>query len=141
LQSDAALEAFIAAFLAGTFPGDKWHHREHIIMAGWHLLRYPEAETIERLRVAIKNYRLARGGANDETSGYHETLTLFWIRLTAHGLAQQPEGLPERERLRRLADELGPQTQLHREYYSYDVPNSTPARLAWLAPDLKALPR
>ena len=69
LQSEAALTAFIDAFLAGTFPGDLWHHREHIIMAGWHLLRYPEAETIERIREAIKRYRIARGGENDDTSG------------------------------------------------------------------------
>jgi hypothetical protein len=140
LGSEAALDAFIAAFLAGTFPGELWHHREHIIMGGWHLLRYSEAETIERIREAIKRYRIARGGVNDDTSGYHETLTLFWIRLSAAALAQQPTGLSERQRLKLLADDLGAQTQLFAEYYSFDVLNSTPARLNWVEPDLRPLP-
>jgi hypothetical protein len=140
LKSDTALDAFITAFLDSSFPGDLWHHREHIIMAGWHLLRYSEAETIGRIREAIKRYRIARGGVNDETSGYHETLTLFWIRLSAAGLAQQPAGLDERQRLKQIADNLGSQTRLYTEYYSFDVPNSTPARLNWVEPDLRALP-
>ena len=140
LGSNAALNAFINAFLDSTFPGELWHHREHIIMAGWHLLRYSEAETIERIREAIKRYRIARGGTNDDTSGYHETLTIFWIRLSGHGLAQQPAGLDDRQRLRLLADEYGPRTRLYLEYYSFDVLASTPARLSWMEPDLQPLP-
>jgi hypothetical protein len=140
LHSEAALEAFIAAFLDGTFPGDQWHHREHIVMAAWHLTRYDEADTIERIRAAIKHYRIARGGLNDETSGYHETLTLFWIRLTAEALGRQPSQWTARERIFAVANELGPQTRLDREYYSFDALASTAARLAWIAPDRKPLP-
>jgi hypothetical protein len=141
LHSDAALQAFIDAFLDTSFPGELWHHREHIIMAGWHLLRHPEAETMDRVRESIKRYALARGGKNDDTSGYHETLTRFWIRLSADGLAQQPADMPERERLKQIADQLGPQTKLYTDYYGFDVVNSTPARRGWIEPDLKALPK
>ena len=140
LASPASLESFIAAFLDCTFPGNLWHHREHIIMAGWHLLRYSEAETIAQTREAIKRYRLARGGANDATSGYHETLTVFWIRLTGVALARHSDTTDEVTRLCAVADELGPKTRLYFDYYSYDVLNSTPARLQWMEPDLKPLP-
>ena len=140
LDSDEALAAFMQGFFDGTFPGKEWHHREHVIMAGWHLLRFSEAETIERTSEAIKRYNLSQGGQNTDSSGYHHTLTVLWVRIAGHALAQQPMGLGERERLRLLADEYSAKTRLYQEYYSYDVVKSTAARLNWVEPDLRRLP-
>ena len=129
------------SFFNGTFPGKAWHHREHIIMAAWHLLRYPEAECLERIRTEIKRYNVSQGGVNSDTSGYHETLTQFWLRLTADALAQQPKHWDELERLRLVADQYGSQARLYLDYYGFDVVGSTAARKNWIDPDLQPLPR
>ena len=140
LGSEESLAAFMEGFFNGTFPGKDWHHREHVIMAGWYLLRYSEAETIERASEAIKRYNISQGGQNTDSSGYHHTLTVLWVRIMGHALARQPAGLGECERLRLLADEYSTQTRLYQEYYSFDVVKSTAARLSWVEPDLRRLP-
>jgi hypothetical protein len=139
LANPAALDAFIASFLDGTFPAAEWHHREHVIMAGWHLLRYTADEATPLIRERIRSYNEASGGANTAATGYHETLTIFWIRVLVARLSEL-DGLEPLEKIRALAGEFGSSAGLFKEYYSFDVVKSTEARLAWVEPDLRRLP-
>jgi hypothetical protein len=139
LQSPAALEEFIQSFRDGTFPAERWHHREHVIMAAWHLLKHSVDEATPLIRERIKRYNEASGGQNTAASGYHETLTIFWIRILAHRLGEL-DGLGPFEKIQALANEFGNRGGLFREYYSFDVAKSTEARVDWIEPDLAALP-
>lgn len=139
LSGSDALDAFIASFLEGALPAANWHHREHVIMAAWHLLRHSADDAIPLIRERIQRYNEASGGQNTATSGYHETLTIFWIRILAHRLGQL-DGLDPLDKVRTLADEFGSCGGLFRDYYSFDVVKSAEARLGWIEPDLAALP-
>lgn len=139
LDSEATLAAFIQAFLDGALPAADFHHREHVVMAGWHLLRSPAEEALTNVRSAVSRYLAAQGVQSTDTSGYHETLTVFWMRVLDRALRTQPAGLTERERLAALADQFGRRTHLYRDYYSFDVMKSTDARQGWIEPDLRPL--
>ena len=87
----------------------------------------------------IRAYNEATGGLNDETSGYHETITLASLRAAHAWLIARP-GEPLHVVLRELlATRLGRSDWLFR-HWSQPVLLSAAARKTWVEPDLEPLP-
>ena len=137
LESEESLDAFLQAFQAGTWPHTAWTHMSHIIMAGCYLLTYSEAEATERIREGIRRYNERQGNVNTADSGYHETLTIFWIQTIRAWLAGEPSGRTRLAVIRSLAEKFGPRRDFYKDYYSFDVVRSREARAQWIAPDRK----
>lgn len=132
LDSESALDGFLAAFSSRTLPSTEWTHAAHVAVAAAWIHENP-ATALDRLRPAIREYNAATGGENTDTSGYHETLTRFWVQRITETMP------PDLDRLGAVRDAVaryGSDSGLFRRYYSFDVVNSTPARLTWIAPDL-----
>jgi hypothetical protein len=91
------------------------------------------------MREGVRRYNEATGGKNTEDSGYHETLTRFWIAVAGAFLAARPDGEAPSARIAALVNHFGARRELFREYYSFDVVGSREARRGWMAPDLKPL--
>jgi hypothetical protein len=104
-------------------------------MAGCYLLAWPEAEATERIRQGIRQYNESQGNVNTADSGYHETLTIFWIQTIRAWLAREPAGRARLDVIRGLAENFGPRRDLYKDYYSFDVLRSREARAQWIAPD------
>ncbi|HYL34826.1 MAG TPA: hypothetical protein VEV17_02810 [Bryobacteraceae bacterium] len=103
-------------------------------MASWYLLSVPEVEAIERVPAGIRRYNEAAGTSNAPDSGYRETLTRFWLAVLA-GFLRQDYGRPEKLGvIRRVVDKFGPQRDLYRQYYSFDVVRSRKERAKWVSP-------
>jgi len=79
------------------------------------------------------------GTANTETSGYHETITRFYVRVIEHFLLTADRNAPFAELATQLLTVYG-QRELPLQYYSRELLFSTQARLHWVEPDLKPLP-
>ena len=138
--SPQALDDFLRRFEDGTFPKAEWDHQAHVVMAASYLLAHPMEQATEIIRRRIPAYNVAQGGQNTDTSGYHETLTIFWIRVVAAFLASLDPALSRVEKVGRVAEHFAARRGLFRHYYSFDVPASTEARKRWIEPDLLALP-
>jgi hypothetical protein len=134
------LAAFLKAFELGTWPKSAWTHAAHITVAGCYLFEYPHEVATARIRLGIRHYNHCVGTVNSDHSGYHETLTLFWMAVVRAHLAQMPAETPRLDAVRELIAQLGPQRDLFEEYYSFDVVRSVEARRSWVAPDVKPLP-
>lgn len=121
-----------------TLPRDEWTHAAHLTVALWHLLEYDWAEAVSRVRLGIRRYNAAHGIRTTPTGGYHETLTLFWMRRVRTFL---DDGRNEARSLVALANDLGAalDSRLPLEYYTRERLFSTEARAAWVEPDLKSL--
>ena len=121
-----------------TLPRTEWTHAAHLTVALWHLLEFDWAEAVERVRLGIKRYNAAHGIVTTPTGGYHETLTIFWLR---HVRSFLEMGRNEARSLVALANELaaGADKSLPLEYYTRERLFSTEARAAWVEPDLKPL--
>jgi hypothetical protein len=135
----AEIEYLIREFESGTLPRDQWTHCAHLTIACWYLICYPVNEATRRIREGIQKYNDAVGILNTRASGYHETITMFWIFLIKHHLSTVT-----RERslvclinglLVRFAEK-----DITFEYYSRDRLMSWEARTGWIEPDLKPLP-
>jgi hypothetical protein len=87
------------------------------------------------LREAIPRYNISQGGQNTDTSGYHETLTRFWVERLADFVATCSAQSSVEERALAAVTKFGPRSRLFEDYYSFDVVKSLEARRAWVAPD------
>ncbi len=132
LESEDTLGQFLAAFEDGTLPKEEWTHQAHIVMAACVLHSYPLEEATSRIREGIKAYNVASGGQNTETSGYHESITIFWIQMITDDLNPS---LSRLDQARAMSERFGEQSSLFKKYWSYDIAKSVEARRSWIEPD------
>ncbi len=119
-----------------TLPREEWTHAAHLTVALWHLLQFDWPEAVARVRSGIKRYNAAHGILTTPTGGYHETLTLFWLRaVRAYLEAERNEARP----LVRLANELAETHDkgLPFTHYTRALLFPPEARARWVEPDLK----
>ena len=133
-DTEESLDRFIAAFEDGTWPIANWKHGHHLVMATCYVFAHGRDEALARARVNIRKYNEAQGGKNTEDSGYHETLTVFWIDVVTRAIPSEKSRV---EAVRSVVSALAPQRDLWREYYSFDVVKSREARAAYIPPDLR----
>ena len=121
-----------------TLPREEWTHAAHLTVALWHLLQFDWPEAVARVRARIKRYNAAHGIRTTPTGGYHETLTLFWLRAVRTFLDAERN---EARALVRLANELAATADkgLPLTHYTRERLFSPEARAAWVEPDLRPL--
>lgn len=119
------------AFVNGRLPKDAWTHDAHLV-TGWVALedRSPE-EALSFLRNAIQTHNCGIGIRNTETSGYHETLTVYYVTAMSNSTAQTLDEVLQDPACGRTAA---------LQYWSRDILFGTAARQGWVKPDLKPLP-
>jgi hypothetical protein len=71
----------IDGFRAKTLPAKEWTHEAHLITGLWHVAHFDFDEALVKMRENIKTYNEATGGQNTDSSGYHESITVFWVWL------------------------------------------------------------
>src|SRR5258708_30535173 len=127
-------EDFLRAFEDLSFPADQFHHREHLRVACLYLKSSDATRAAERMTAGIRRFANHHGA----TQKYHQTLTLFWMRLVAAALAETLEGCAFEELL--AAHPTICDKNLPAKYYSQALLQSSAAREGWVEPDLQPLP-
>lgn len=135
----AEIESLVRAFERAEIPRDEWDHRSHLTVACWYLLCSPFVEAVEKMRNALLHYLDARGIKTTLESGYHETITLAWMRLVSHYLAGTNLDCSLVELINRMNDHYRDKNHLA-AYYSRERLMSWEARSGWLEPDIEPLP-
>ena len=128
----------VRGFEARTLPRERWTHAAHLTVALWYSLQFDWPEAVARVRRRIQLYNEANGIMTTPTGGYHETLTLFWMRVVRSFLeAERNEG----RALVALANDLiaGSAVGLPLTFYTRELLFSPEARAVWVEPDLKSL--
>ena len=73
------IQALVAQFCDRTLPKNKWNHEGHLIVGIWHHFQFSFDNAVDLLRKRIIDYNESVGTTNSDDSGYHETLTIFWM--------------------------------------------------------------
>lgn len=76
---DAAVRHVGTGLLARTLPRAEWTHEAHLAACCWLLTERPDLDASRDLPDIIRSYNLSVGGVNDDTQGYHETITQLYI--------------------------------------------------------------
>ncbi len=126
-------EAFARAFEHGSVTPAEFDHVAHVRVA-WVYLREAASseEALTRMRDGILRFAAAAGASNK----YHETITVFWMRVLENVKARGASG--------ELADVLRAHPaladkDLPLQYYSRERLFSDEARAAWIEPDRQPL--
>ena len=138
LRSEAELSTFLAQFEAATLPLTSWTHSAHVTVAASYLWQSTPEAVLPHIRTRIQTYNIAVGGKNTATTGYHESLTVFWL-CAIHQFLQLNPAETRLNAVRTAVNHFGPRRDLFRDYYSFDVVNSREARASWFPPDLREL--
>ena len=111
-----------------TLPKTEWTHEAHLITCWVDLVLHggDVDATVDSLRAAIRSYNEATGVANTSTSGYHETITRYYVEAVAEVATTSVDDLLTDPRCSRDAP-------LRR--WSRDVLLSPEARATWIPPD------
>ena len=131
------IDRLVTQFESCILPCEEWNHRAHLTVAVWYLVHYPKTQATSLVRESIQKYNQACGIIQTKDSGYHETITLFYMWLVSKYLLSNNHksiinclnGL-----LRAYGDK-----RLPLEYYSKQRLMSAEARAGWVEPDLMPL--
>ena len=138
--SDADVAHIGEGLLARTLPREEWTHEAHLAATTYLLLRHPEINLDEELPGLIRRYNESVGGVNDDTQGYHDTIT----RVFLHGVRLFLSEVDSAEAPYELVNELLLSPMGRRDwplcFYSREHLLSVAARRAFVQPDVAALP-
>jgi hypothetical protein len=138
--SDAEIERIGEGLLARTLPRAEWTHEAHLTATTYLLTRRPDVPIDVELPNIIRRYNESVGGVNDDTQGYHDTIT----RVFLHGVRLFLAEADLREPLYELINELLLSPMGRRDwplrFYSAERLFSVEARRRFVPPDIAALP-
>jgi hypothetical protein len=131
---DAAIRRVGEGLLARTLPSTEWTHEAHLAACLWLVRERRDVALEVELPAIIRAYNESVGGVNDDTQGYHETLTRFYIGVVrAHHADTAELALFEAVNALLAAPEGQRDWPLH--FYSHGRLFSAAARREFLAPD------
>lgn len=136
--TESEIDVFLAAFEGCTLPKEQWTHAAHLLTGACYVHAMDREAALCRMRECVRRYNESVGGKNTETSGYHETITVMWIRLLDR--LRREAGTMDRASFAALAvSYFAARRDIFRDYYDFDIVASTEARLRWVEPVLKPL--
>jgi hypothetical protein len=115
---------------------EQWTHHAHLAVAFVYLDKYKSLQhTLPNIREGIKAYNVSVGTANTENSGYHETLTVFWLTVVYEYYV-----LKNRNDLnatyRAFIQTIFVKAEFPLKFYSKELLFSKVGRQTWVEPDL-----
>ena len=125
----------VEQFEKGVLPKEQWTHTAHFIMAAWYCIGMPLPLAVEKIREGIKRYNVSVGGANTDSSGYHETVTLFYTTTIAHYLVTAGVSALTDETLSVFLQQPFLEKDHIHQFYSKELLKSVKARRSWVEPD------
>jgi hypothetical protein len=132
------VERIARALIDRTLPKAEWTHHAHLRAGLWHVSEHGAVVALELLRRRITLYNESVGTANTDTSGYHETLTCFYVTVIDRFLSSADRSHDLDALAQRLIDAHGDR-KLPLQHYSEQRLFSVTARRSWVEPDLRPI--
>lgn len=139
-HSDAEVEHLGEGLLACTLSREEWTHEAHLAATTYLLLRRPDVDLDEDLPGIIRRFNESVGGVNNDTEGYHETITRVFLRGVRMFLSEADINEPLHELVNELL--LSPMGRRDWPLRFYTPPHlfSVEARRTFVAPDVAVFP-
>lgn len=133
-KSDEEIRTLVSAFEACSFHPAEFRHYQHLTVALWYVWHLPLDEATAKMTEGIRRLAETYG-----KMGYHETITLFWLRIVANFVAESRGKVSLTATANSLIDSCNDKNLIG-EFYSAQLLATDKAKAEWLEPDLKALP-
>ena len=138
--SDAEIERIGEGLVARTLPRADWTHEAHLAATTYLVLRRADIDLDTELPDIIRRYNESVGGVNDDTQGYHETITRTFLHGVRLFLGEADGSEPIHELVNELLLSPMGKRDWPLRFYSRERLFSVEARRHFVAPDIAALP-
>jgi|KBSSwiStaDraftv2_1062776.scaffolds.fasta_scaffold30857_3 hypothetical protein len=128
--------SLVKAFENRTMLKSEWTHEAHLVVGLYYCRTRAFAVAKNVMRDGIYWLNDTHGTPNTDDSGYHETLTIFWLKRIWNFLDERSDVLPLAALANELID-LYDDPRLPLSYYSRELLFSTSARHEYFPPDLR----
>ncbi len=139
-HTDAEIEHIGEGLVARTLPRSEWTHEGHLAATTYLLCKRPDVDLDLELPEIIRSYNENVGGVNNDTEGYHETITRVFLAGVRLFLLEAERRAP----LQRLVNDLLLSPVGRRDwplrFYSRKRLFSVEARRCFVSPDVAELP-
>jgi hypothetical protein len=132
------IECIVDGLKECTLPPEEWTHEAHCLTALFLLVEGDRANVAAELECLIRRYNEATGTPNDDSSGYHHTITLFFTCAIGAFLDGRPGWRLEEMASDLLASPIG-EPRFIRGFYSASLLQAPSARRGWVEPDLRPM--
>ena len=126
--------------LARSLPKAEWTHEAHLAATTYLLLDHPEIDLDTALPGLIRAYNESVGGVNDDTQGYHDTITRAYLHGVRLFLSEANPAAPINDLINDLLHSPMGRRDWPLRFWSKDRLMSVEARRGWVEPDLAVLP-
>jgi hypothetical protein len=138
-HDDASVVHIGEGLLARSLPRAEWTHEAHLAACTWIVRDRPDIRPETQMAAIISGYNVAVGGVNDDTQGYHETITQIYIAAVRAHLQDIGLALPLYEAVNTLLVSPRGQRDWPLRFYSRELLFSVPARRGFVKPDRASL--
>lgn len=128
----------VNSFLDRTLDKREWTHEAHIAISFWFNWHYNYEEGFEKMRNGIIKYNEAVGTINSDSSGYHETMTRYWM-ISIHNFLFKSKADSITEALADFMQSSASLRHAPLEFYTKSRLFSAKARQVWMNGDIKEL--
>ena len=136
----AAVARVGEGLLAHDLPKAEWTHEAHLAATTYLLLKHPEIDLDSALPGLIRAYNESVGGVNDDTQGYHDTITRAFLHGIRLFLSEADSAAPVHDLVNDLLHSPMGQRDWPLRFWSKERLISVEARRGWVEPDLAVLP-
>ena len=138
-EDDGAIHRIGEGLLASDLSRADWTHEAHLAACCWMIRERPDINPEADMRDIISAYNISCGTVNDDTQGYHETITQVYIAaVRAHLRAQLGSVALFQTVNALLLSPLG-RRDLPLKHYTRERMFSAEARCAFIPPDIVPL--
>lgn len=137
-MKEEELVILIHSFLDHTLGKSAWTHEAHIAVSFWFNWHYDYEEAFLNMKNGIITYNESVGTVNSTSSGYHETMTRYWM-IKIHNFLANKRFKTISEALSEFIESPESHKHSHLEFYTKELLFSAEARQQWINGDKKEL--
>ncbi|XP_059163912.1 uncharacterized protein LOC131946915 isoform X2 [Physella acuta] len=130
-------EIFLKAFEDATLPFEDWTHEAHLRMAWNYITEHGKSGAVPYIKLGIQKYN--EKNRHKITTGYHETITMFFIHLVSDAIVSSVNANETFEEFLENNKHLMDKNLLL-DYYNKETLFQESARNRFILPDKKSLP-
>ena len=138
--SDAEIAHLGEGLIARTLAKTEWTHEAHLGATMYLLLERPDVDIDKELPDLIRRFNESVGGVNNDSEGYHDTITRSYLHGVRLFLAEADRSEPLYELVNALLLSPMGRRDWPLRFWSKDRLMSVAARRGFVPPDLVALP-
>jgi hypothetical protein len=132
-KNETEISELVRAFETCELNPAEFKHYQHLAVALWYLKHLPYERASDKMRGGIQKLAAAYG-----KNGYHETITVFWLKMVSSFLRTANSHATTAELANLVANEYCNKNVIA-DYYSAETLASAKAKKEWVEPDVKAL--